>query len=195
MELTSADDQPFDFDDLANQLVAEGAEQSPSYLHGGICGVYAGAGRVDAEDCLAAASQALDLGLHGELGETSLRLAEVTGRALLDEEFDFHLLLPDDEHEIQQRVRCLAEWCQGFLAAYALMVTRTADSGLDEESSEVLKDIAAIAQADHEASDEEDSEEAESHFFELTEYLRFACMNLFMNQVIEPGDGESETVQ
>lgn len=195
MEFTSADDQPFDFDDLANQLVAEGAEQSPSYLHGGICGVYAGAGRVDFEDCVAAASQALELGLHGELGEASLRLARVTGRALLDEEFDFHLLLPDDDHEIQQRVRCLAEWCQGFLAAYALMVTRTADSGRDEESSEVLKDIAAIAQADHESSNEEDSEEAESHFFELTEYLRFACMNLFMNQVMEPGEGESETVQ
>ena len=192
MELSSAEEQPFDFDDLANQLLAEGAEQSPAYVHGGICGVYAGAGRVEPEDCLAAASQALELGLHGELGETSLRLAQVTGRALLDKEFDFHLLLPDDEQPIQQRVRCLAEWCRGFLSAYALMVTRTDGAGLDEESSEVLKDIAAIADADHEGSSEDDTEEAESHFFELTEYLRFACMNLFMNQVIEPGEDPSE---
>ncbi len=199
MELSNAEDQPFDFDDFANQLVAEGAEQSPSYVHGGICGVYAGAGRVDAEDCLAATSQALELGLHGELGETSVRLAQVTGRALLDEEFDFHLLLPDDDHEISQRVRCLGEWCQGFLACYALMATKTDGAGLDEESSEVLKDIAAIAQADPDVNDEEDSdedsEEAESHFFELTEYLRFACMNLFMNQVIDDGEGGPESVQ
>ncbi|MDJ0877041.1 MAG: UPF0149 family protein [Halieaceae bacterium] len=183
MEFTNPDEQPFDFDDFANQMVAEGAEQSPSFVHGGICGVYAGAGTVQAEDCVAATAQALELGLHGELGETSLRLAQVTARAMLDEEFDFHLLLPDDDHDISQRVRCLAEWCQGFLAAYALMVTKTDGAGLDEETSEVLKDIAAIAEADHDASGED--EEGESHFFELTEYLRFASLNLFMNRVMD----------
>ncbi len=186
MEFSDTHQQPFDFDDFANQLLAEGADKSPSYVHGGVCGVYAGAGSVDSEDCLAAAAQALELGLHGELGESCLRLAQVTHQAMQDEEFDFYLFLPDDETDIDSRVRCLAEWCQGFLAAYALMVAETDGSGLDDETGEILKDIAAIAEAGHAADDaESDEEEAESHLFELTEYLRFACLNLFMNRVMD----------
>ena len=154
-----AEGQPFDFDDIANQLLAEGAEQSPAYVHGGICGVFAGAGPVVPEDCLAATGQALDLGLHGEL--------------------------PDDDAEIAVRVRALADWCRGFLAAYALMVADTDGGGLGEETSEILKDMAAIANADHEGDGEEQEEEAESHFFELVEYLRFATLNLFMNRLLE----------
>jgi hypothetical protein len=194
MEHISADEQAFDFDDFANQLLAEGAEQSPSFVHGGICGVYAGAGAVDPEDCLAATGQSLELGLHGELGESSLRLADITRRALEDEEFDFHLFLPDDEVEVSQRVRCLSEWCQGFLAAYALVVSQTDGSGLDEETSEILKDIGAIGQADpdRDADEADDEEESESHFFELTEYLRFATLNLFMNQVMDAEEASGD---
>ncbi len=195
MDFTDADQQPFDFDDFANQLLAEGADKSPSYVHGGVCGVYAGAGSVDAEDCLAAAAQALELGLYGELGESCLRLAQVTQQALQDEEFDFHLFLPEDDAEIASRVGCLAEWCQGFLAAYALMVSETDGAGLDDETGEILKDIAAIAQAGHDDDAEEgdDDEEAESHLFELTEYLRFACLNLFMNRVMDADEQSPES--
>lgn len=186
MDHLLADDQPFDFDDIANQLVAEGAEESPAFLHGGICGVYAGAGAVGPEDCLAATSQALELGLHGELADTCLRLADVTRRAMEDDEFDFHPLLPGDDTELALRVQALADWCRGFLAAYALMVADTAGSGLGEETSEILKDVAAIANADH--ASEGDSEEDESHFFELTEYLRFASLNLYMNRLMDSGE-------
>ncbi len=183
-----ADEQPLDFEDFANQLLGEGAQQSPAYLHGGICGIYAGAGPVSAEDCVAAAGQALELGLHGELADSSLRLADISRRAMQDEEFDFHLFLPDDEAEMTVRVQALSEWCQGFLAGYALVVSEDR-AGLGEETSEVLKDVAAIAQAGHdEDADEEDSE---GDYFELTEYLRFACLNLFMNRLAELEDADS----
>lgn len=186
MDHLLADDQPFDFDDIANQLVAEGAEESPAFLHGGICGVYAAAGAVTAEDCLAATSQALELGLHGELADTCLRLADVTRRAMEDEEFDFHPLLPDDDTELPLRVQALADWSRGFLAAYALMVADSAGSGLGEETSEILKDVAAIAGAGHESDG--DTEDDENHFYELTEYLRFASLNLYMNRLMESGE-------
>lgn len=190
------DGQPFDFDDIANQLLAEGAERSPAYVHGGICGIFAGAGPVVAEDCLAATAQALDLGLHGELAETCLRLADVTRRSLEDDEFDFQPLLPDDDAEMAARVGALADWCRGFLAAYALVVADTDGGGLGEETSEILKDMAAIADAGPgPGADEEyaeDAEDDENHFFEIVEYLRFATLNLFMNQLLErqARDGE-----
>lgn len=185
-----ADEQPLDFDDFANQLLGEGAQQSPSYLHGGIVGIYAGAGPVSAEHCLAAAGQALELGLHGELAESSLRLADITRRAMQDEEFDFHPFLPDDETEMSQRVQALSDWSQGFLAGYALVVAQdSTGAGLGEEVSEVLRDVSAIAQAGHDEDAEE--EESEESYFELTEYLRFASLNLFMNRLAEMEDKDN----
>jgi uncharacterized protein YgfB (UPF0149 family) len=193
MEQYSLEEQPLEFDDFANQLLEQGAEQSPSHIHGGMCGVLCGGvspdgHAADAEYCLAAAAQALHMDLHGELAILSLRLAAVTIGALQDEAFDFHLLLPDDEVEIEVRVRALSDWCEGFLSGYAMTVTDGA--ALNEDTSEILKDIRAIASADPEpASDDEEDEdaeeEAESHFYELTEYLRFATLNMIMDRVPE----------
>ena len=145
------------YDELANHLVMEGSERSPSYVHGGICGIYAAAGAVSAEDCLAASAQALQ-----------------------DEEFAFHLLLPDEDTDIGERVQALAEWCRGFLAAYALVISHESGTGLDSDTGESLADIAAIAEATVDA--EADEEESESHLFEVSEYLRFATLNLFMGR-------------
>jgi len=190
MENYLSDEQPLDFDDFANQLLEEGSDQSPSVIHGGVCGVYAAGGAIKPEFCLAAISQALELGLHGELAENSLRLADITLRAMQDEEFDFHLFLPDDETEMAQRVQALSDWCGGFMAGFALVVAQSSDAGLPEEVSEVLRDVAAIAEASalDEEGEEEDEEEAENHFFELTEYLRFASLNLFTEKLSEQDD-------
>jgi uncharacterized protein YgfB (UPF0149 family) len=51
--------------------------------------------------------------------------------------------------------------------------------------------MASIAEAavDHDL----DPEETENHFFELTEYLRFACLNLFADRLLESKpEGDSD---
>ena len=183
MEYYLAEEQPLDFDEFANQLLEQGADQSPSHLHGGICGVLAGGGEQDPEYCLASMAQALAMDIHGELAANCVRLSRATVHGLMDEEFDFHLFMPDDETEIELRVRALADWCSGFLAGYALAVAQPQAGALDDAPAEVLKDMAAIAEAD--ADPDLDPEETENHFFELTEYLRFACLNLFADRLIE----------
>ncbi len=188
MEHYLPEEQPLDFDDFANQLLEQGAEQSPSHLHGGICGVLCSGGGPDgrsrdAEYCLAAVEQALHLEIHGELAGSCLRLAAVTIQALQDEEFDFHPFLPDDEEEIEVRVRALSAWCAAFLSAYAMSTAAPDSAVFAEQTSEILKDISAMAEVAVDAEDtaiEPDEEESENHFFELTEYLRFATLNLFM---------------
>ena len=181
MENYLSGEEVLDFDEFANQLLEQGAEQSPAHLQGAICGILAGAGARDPEYCLASASQALELGLHGELAENCLRLADVTLKAMADDGFDFQLFLPDDEVEMEHRIQALADWCSGFLAGYSMSVADPGTGALDEEAAEVLKDIAAIAEATVDA--ERDPDEAENHFFELTEYLRLATLNLFVNAV------------
>jgi hypothetical protein len=191
MEYYLAEEQPLDFDEFANQLLEQGEDQSPSHLHGAICGVLAGGGEQDPEYCLAAIAQALAMDIHGELALNCVRLSRATAQGLMDEEFDFHLFIPDDETEIELRARALADWCSGFLAGYALAVAQPQNGAFDDASAEILKDMASIAEAavDHDL----DPEETENHFFELTEYLRFACLNLFADRLLESkSEGDSD---
>ena len=80
---------------------------------------------------------------------------------------------------IQRTLIALGDWCRGFMAAYALVLVEPEGAGLGEEVAEILKDIGAIA--DVGLSGEEDDEEAEGSYFEITEYLRFATLNLYLD--------------
>ncbi|MFB3079323.1 MAG: UPF0149 family protein [Lysobacterales bacterium] len=178
-------DQPLDFDDYANQLLEQGLLASPALLHGGICAVLVGCAEREVDYCLAAVSQALEIDIRGELAESSLHLIAASERAMADEAFEFHLFLPDDETEIGLRVQALTDWCQGFTAAYALAPAGPEGSSLGEEVAEILKDIAAIAEAGYD--DEGDEEEAEHSYFDITEYLRFATLNLYLDNAERAG--------
>ncbi len=190
METFHIDEQPLDFDEFANQLLEQGAEHSPSHLHGGICGVLAGGGKQDPEYCLAGVAQVLDMDIHGELAGNCLRLSEITLAALRDEEFDFHLFLPDDDTDIGERVTALSHWCSAFLMGFALAVAQPGAAPLADETSEILKDISAMAEAG--LDDEADEDDAEGDFFELTEYLRFATLNLFTDHMRPDAETRSE---
>ena len=109
----------FDFDEIANHMLEQGVDSSPSAVHGCLCGLLAAGAKNEAEVCLDALSAALDLNVHGELADQVMQLYRITAAALQDDEFDFHPLLPDDEVEIVARTGELVAWCKGFLAGFA----------------------------------------------------------------------------
>ena len=78
-----------------------------------------------------------------------MQLYTVTLESLQDEEFLFHPLLPDDDDDIALRTESLASWCRGFLTGFAYRLPRGTRSGmaLSPETGEVLRDIAAMAEA------------------------------------------------
>jgi uncharacterized protein YgfB (UPF0149 family) len=146
----------------------------------------------EAEAGLAALHQSLDLDLHGELAEQVMALYVVTGLALDDDDFDFYPLLLDDSADLVSRTVALAGWCRSFLSGYA-QASAAADqqrSGLPGDSSEVLRDLAAIAEAD--TDDLEDDEESERAYAELTEYIRFAALNAYTDSLL--GAAEEKTI-
>ena len=104
----------FDFDELANHLLEQGLEESPSLLHGCLCGSLAGGAPSEPEAGLALLFQALELNLYGELADQAMQLYRVSAAALEDEEFDFHPLLPGDETDIGERTSALADWSKGL---------------------------------------------------------------------------------
>ena len=180
----------FDFDELANHLLEQGLETSPSRIHGCLTGLLAAGAARERELALAALADGMDLHLHGELAEQVMGLYAVTAAALADEEFDFHLLLPDDEVDIQQRTDAMAQWCKGFLAGFALVAASEeegqAPAAMSADSAEILKDIAAIAEAS--VDEEAEEEESEESYFELVEYLRFAVLNVFLDNADSAGE-------
>ncbi len=175
----------FDFEEFANHLLEQGLQSSPSEIHGCLTGLLASGAPAEAELALVALNDVLDLSVHGELAAQTMDLYTVTGAALLDEEFDFHPLLPDDETEVAERTIALAGWCSGFLGGLAQGAASLPESAakLSKESREILKDIEAFSHADVE--EDMDDEEAEESYFEITEYLRFAVLNIHMEAQAE----------
>lgn len=173
----------FDFDEIANHLLDQGEQVSPSELHGCLVGLLGSVGRVSADAALAGLNQALGLDLHGELAEQILQLHEVTAAAVEDETFDFHPLLPDDDVELAQRTLALAAWCRGFLSGYAQGKVSGGQAGaaVAVDSAEVIRDFAAISQATVE--DEQDEDESEQDYAEILEYIRFAALNVVMDSL------------
>ena len=77
--------------------------------------------------------------------------------------------MPKDEENIKQRMRALIAFCAGFLGALGSVV-------LNEEVSEVLVDIQSIAAVRDEMEETEDNE---SDFFQLVEFVRASVFFVF----------------
>ncbi len=194
-----------DVEAMANYLLELGATVSPSELHGCLTGLLAGDSDCDAESALHAASQLLDVDLHGELAALVMELHRLTAEQLEDEDFDFYPLLPADDVDIGERTRALAAWCRGFLAGFARRAgesvqadagsagggptdrgpTDRGPTGLSGDSAEILGDFAAIAEAV--VGDDEEDEDQERSYMEILEYLRFAALNVYLDSRAEPG--------
>lgn len=113
-----------------------------------------------------------------EANETLTRFFEETRQSLINEDFSFDLLLPDEDDPLGERLEALTTWCNGFLYG---MGAANLPSDLSEDSREIVKDIMEFTKLDTDAN----GEESENDFMELTEYLRasvvFLCIELHAN--------------
>lgn len=175
-EESELDTTLFDFDEISDHLLEQGALQSPSQIHGCLSGLLAAGAETEGEYGLDALAQSLDLAAHGELADELMRLYQVTGISIRDDEFTYDLLLPDDETELEIRVEALGAWCSGFLTGVAHISGR-AGQVWSADSKEILEDITAMSQIA--IGDGETEEESEDSYIEIIEYLRCAVLNLF----------------
>ncbi|MEM8561092.1 MAG: UPF0149 family protein [Pseudomonadota bacterium] len=179
IDTPSLESSEFDPDALANHLLEQGSQSGPAELHGCVTGLLATGMDAVPDALLAAVQQTLDISVHGELVDQLAALHVHTLQSLNDDDFEFYPLLPDDDSVLSERTAAMANWCSGFLAGFAhgSAGPDQSHSALPADSGEVLRDIAAIAQADSDnVDDDEDSEKA---YAELVEYLRFAALNLY----------------
>lgn len=161
-------------------LASNGHTVSPAELHGLLLGrSCAGAGfevnhwLVDATELLGDAP--VDGVRQALIGLQAMVKDELTGTDMA-----MVLLLPTDDAPLAERAAALGQWCQGFLGGFGLTLR---DTALSAEATEVLQDLAAIAQVQSALAE---SEDAEGDYMEVMEYLRVAPLLLF-TECAKPG--------
>jgi uncharacterized protein len=106
-------------------------------------------------------------------------------RQLAGNDADFQPLLPDDDAPLPERADALSAWCQGFL--YGLGSGTTPDPAtVSTEAGEIIRDITEITHVGVEAGD--DTEENETAFAEVVEFVRVGVQLLFVE--LAPARGE-----
>ncbi|BBP80621.1 YecA family protein [Pseudomonas sp. No.21] len=165
---------------FATLLATSGQPVSPAELHGLLLGRSCAGAGFDAEPWLEDAAELLGSAPQDNLRQALIGLQEMVKDELTGSEMAVVLLLPDDETPLADRAAALGQWCQGFLGGFGLTAREGALSG---EAVEVLQDLASIAQVQ---SALEDSEDGETDYMEVMEYLRVAPLLLFSECARKP---------
>ena len=106
---------------------------------------------------------------------------------LVDFEFGFMPLLPEEEEPLSQRVEALSLWTQSFLTGMAIIQPKLNQASA--EVREVIKDLAEIAQVEFDVADDEESEAA---YTELLEFVRIAAIMCYSEFGPELPHGEAD---
>jgi yecA family protein len=166
-----------DFPALDDTLRRAGAACDAAETHGTVCGALCAG--VDEDD--AWMDHLMDEASGPEEAQAACRrtlrdLCDETRGLLRAGALEFAPLLPDDETGLADRTDALGEWCQGFLFGLGLAGAKLKPDELSDETGEVLKDLGQIANAGFEG---EDSEEDETAYAEVVEYVRVGVQLLY----------------
>ncbi len=177
------------FDDFCNLIAPLGAINSPSELHGLLCGKLSGGADLTEIRWLLDAVEFLDFTQAPDerVREALAHLYHVTLQQLRDG-FGLKLLLPDDDTDLSQRTATLGQWCYGFLTGFG-SVGKTYRI-LAEDAADGLRDLAAISQIAIEDGDESD----EADYMEVTEYVRQLAASLFLEYAAQTKASEDAII-
>ena len=158
---------------FATLLNSNGHPVSPAELHGLLLGRSCAGAGFDAESWLADAANVLETEPVDNVRNALIGLQEMVKGELTGEDVTIVLLLPGDDQPLTERAGALGQWCQGFLTGFGL---NAGGKELSEEAKEVLQDLTAISQVQDAL---EESEDGESDYMEVMEYLRVAPLLLY----------------
>ncbi len=158
---------------FASLLSSNGHPVSPAELHGLLLGRSCAGAAFDAQAWLADAAQLLEVEPAENVRNALIGLQEMVKGELTGEDITIVLLLPGDETPLTERATALGQWCQGFLAGFG---QNAGGLDLSTEAKEVLQDLVAISQVQDAL---EESEDGESDYMEVMEYLRVAPLLLY----------------
>lgn len=159
------------FEALQVGLTQAKSVQTPGEIHGILTGMLCIDNEING-------SRAVE-DVQSEMLDNALAaLREMTLEGLFDPDMGFKPLLPDDEVALDQRVRALGRWCDGFL--YGL--SNSGQFELDQLSPEIREVISDLTELSRVGLTDEDveSQTAEADYAELVEYVRVGVQMIFL---------------
>lgn len=121
------------------------------------------------------------------------QLYEVSYHQMSEFSFEFSLVLPEDDTDINTRTEALGLWCQGFLSGLEQCQVPLKNRE-DSDVTETLNDIIEIAQVNY--GDIAENEEDETAYFELVEYVRLGALMIFQDlKAANPNQTSDESNQ
>jgi yecA family protein len=183
--------QPPPFERFTQLLKAVDLAVGASEIHGVIAGLLC-AGHADAHAAwfadLFANHSSDDLRVK-EARQMLGELYRATRDQINDEGELFSPYLPGDGLSLQERAKCLSEWCQGYL--YGLGLAGIDRRLLQGDAGEAILDITEFTKLDYENITSDEA--SEMAYVELEEYLRVATSLIWEElSSIRNGADESE---
>jgi uncharacterized protein len=162
------------YGELATALTEAKTNANAAQIHGLFCGyISATSGKMDKQwEKTVFGNKKIQPACR----ELLVQLYEISYHQMSEFSFEFSLLLPDDDTNINFRTENLGLWCQGFLTGLEQsdVPLKNRDAS---ELTEALDDIVEVAQVNF--GDIADDDEDETAYFELVEYVRLAALMIF----------------
>ncbi|CEG55582.1 UPF0149 family protein [Legionella fallonii] len=180
-----------DYDEFNESIATLALDISASELHGIMCGyLCAGAGS-QGEAYL----RALSGNKKDQLSRTAtlamFAVFSISQQQIANFDFEFELLVPEDELPLIDRARAFSEWCKGFTQGLSLLGIGI-EQFYEEEAQDALQHLTEFAELDCDSLDVD--EEDERALMEVSEYARMAVIRLHSDLVMnERKLGGSET--
>ena len=169
------------YTEMAELLKQAGAMQEPAECHGLLSALLCGSDNAIQIwlDELITESHEGDL-LQVEARQMLEGFAGIVKLQLHGTDLSYDLLLPDDDDPLYERVFALAQWCQGFYLGLGIIGINDLEQ-LPEDSREIVQDMMEIARIENydEQSPQQASEEDESAYAELVEFLRVGVLLIY----------------
>ena len=149
---------------------------SASELHGVMCGYLCANAVAKGETYLRAlmtnknqvAMRTTALVLFGVYAVSHQQLAQF--------DFEFQLLLPDDEAPLIGRAQAFSEWCEGFMQGITSAGIEQGDLQ-EDDAQEALQHLMEFAQLDYQSLQVDDADERA--LMEVSEYARMAVLRIY----------------
>lgn len=148
---------------------------SASELHGIMCGYLCAGAYSEGEAFIRAL-----MGSHKDDAIRNAALAlfniyAVSQQQISTMDFDFQLLLPDENETIHERAQAFSEWCDGFTHGLGLSGV-SMDHFHEDDAHDAIQHLSEFAEMDYDAL--EVSDEDERALMEVSEYTRMAVLRL-----------------
>jgi hypothetical protein len=176
--------QKIDFATAQACLTTEGIIAHASEIHGALTGLVSAGLTYEDNSYLTLITDMFNNGepLSHSVQALITNLFDQLWQNIVDDNYGFTLLLPDDDDSLAERSNGLCLWVQGFTLGFGLQQKNT--QTLPDEIKEILQDFVEIANLSSDI--EEDDEDSEQAFYEIVEYVRLSALLCFSELGVAP---------